>query len=703
MGEPQDLLDFYIDACDSRGLKPDSVLVRLLENKFPDDLEAFNLSNTFLGSDNLAAAFSLLQFCRQLRTVNLENCHLKRSDVEVLISVLPSCPSITTLHLSQNPALGASAGQLLVNMARENKQIKAIALTGTIDAFPGIKNDLKKILDENAKVPEVPLPLMLTKPKQTTNVNVYIDDAQKAPEVTAAHAEKAAEDPGTSEAVKKALKTRGQVRASMLKGGTPSVAGSSMSTAGGRGKKNAESLVLKADLLDHENRTMAQHNKNYDKLPTKMERFAEMHLRGTRLLEELEVGTQWGIEPTYTQDKLVDDGKMDIKVPELMQLLQEYSPDTSSDAARVPEMLGDLLRKETPPQRVRALERELADIGAHHGPGSSEMVNFALSLVDLVRSEPISMEAIIAHLAESDPKLSQTIDAHRNANAERVQAREEGDIARCEALHDKTINLQRTALDIITERINYLLGHNNFKEMMLQKLNDLQDAAHDKLNKASHQNNNLVDRIMADLARLAQLMVAKSTEMDDKKAVFDGEMDKAYLEIEDNRKRQAQLWTRIQAQYNNLKNMGEERLNKIKDTITRKEDYEREVVEYEKFRDVAAQHDIMLSDLLRSAKSCDNFLSAFDGFINEAEAIISRSNDDKEQQIAELLLEEQKRHQDVYRDHYLCVGELIYKKEKRLEEVERTLRHLQFQVDVAKETLDPNVDLYRDQQSDLVR
>eukprot|EP00997_Jenningsia_sp_PLL12_P003504 NODE_1660_length_1099_cov_67.210476_g1357_i0.p1 GENE.NODE_1660_length_1099_cov_67.210476_g1357_i0~~NODE_1660_length_1099_cov_67.210476_g1357_i0.p1 ORF type:complete len:217 (+),score=64.32 NODE_1660_length_1099_cov_67.210476_g1357_i0:304-954(+) len=62
-----------------------------------------------------------------------------------------------------------------------------------------------------------------------------------------------------------------------------------------------------------------------------------------------------------------------------------------------------------------------------------------------------------------------------------------------------------------------------------------------------------------------------------------------------------------------------------------------------------------------------------------------------------LLYDEQRNYLSVFRRFYLTLGELLFKKEKRMQEAQRQLRNAQLQVEIAKETLDANVKLYKDQ------
>ena len=60
-------------------------------------------------------------------------------------------------------------------------------------------------------------------------------------------------------------------------------------------------------------------------------------------------------------------------------------------------------------------------------------------------------------------------------------------------------------------------------------------------------------------------------------------------------------------------------------------------------------------------------------------------------------------HLEYFRMLYLTLGSLIYKKEKRLEEIDRTIRTTHIQLEFCVETFDPNAKKFSDQKKELYK
>lgn len=68
----------------------------------------------------------------------------------------------------------------------------------------------------------------------------------------------------------------------------------------------------------------------------------------------------------------------------------------------------------------------------------------------------------------------------------------------------------------------------------------------------------------------------------------------------------------------------------------------------------------------------------------------------------EMSIGETKMALEYFRPYLLSIGPMIWKKEKRLEELDRGARNLQFTIEMCNETLDPNAKKYEQQANELI-
>ena len=66
-------------------------------------------------------------------------------------------------------------------------------------------------------------------------------------------------------------------------------------------------------------------------------------------------------------------------------------------------------------------------------------------------------------------------------------------------------------------------------------------------------------------------------------------------------------------------------------------------------------------------------------------------------------IEVHKEHLEYFRMLYLTLGSIIYKKEKRLEEIDRTIRTTHIQLEFCVETFDPNAKKFSDTKKELYK
>merc|ERR1711976_1000804 len=72
------------------------------------------------------------------------------------------------------------------------------------------------------------------------------------------------------------------------------------------------------------------------------------------------------------------------------------------------------------------------------------------------------------------------------------------------------------------------------------------------------------------------------------------------------------------------------------------------------------------------------------------------------QQLYDLSVQVHREHLEFYRELYLTIGNLIYKKEKRVEDINRGLRQQHIQLELAAETFHPNAKEFSEKKKKLI-
>ncbi|CAD2219447.1 69 kDa paraflagellar rod protein [Angomonas deanei] len=128
---------------------------------------------------------------------------------------------------------------------------------------------------------------------------------------------------------------------------------------------------------------------------------------------------------------------------------------------------------------------------------------------------------------------------------------------------------------------------------------------------------------------------------------------------------------------------------------------ERRRVEYQQFLDVCEEHKKLLE---LSVYNCDVAVRSVDlveELIAEGCSAIKTRHDYTENDLHDLQLQIHQEYLEAFRRLYKTLGQLVYKKEKKLEEVDRQIRTTHIQLEFAIETFDPNAKKHSDKKKEL--
>ncbi|KAF8288799.1 hypothetical protein TcBrA4_0005720 [Trypanosoma cruzi] len=82
---------------------------------------------------------------------------------------------------------------------------------------------------------------------------------------------------------------------------------------------------------------------------------------------------------------------------------------------------------------------------------------------------------------------------------------------------------------------------------------------------------------------------------------------------------------------------------------------------------------------------------------------IKSRHDKTNEELADLRLQVHQEYLEAFRRLYKTLGQLVYKKEKRLEEIDRNIRTTHIQLEFAIETFDPNAKKHSDAKKELYK
>jgi len=184
---------------------------------------------------------------------------------------------------------------------------------------------------------------------------------------------------------------------------------------------------------------------------------------------------------------------------------------------------------------------------------------------------------------------------------------------------------------------------------------------------------------------------------------FAAQKDKSEKFIKDNEDKQDECWRKIQDLERQLQKLGTERFEEVKRRIEENDREEKRKVEYQQFLDVVSQHKKLLELTVYNCDLAIRAIGIIEELVAEGCSAIKARYDKTNQELADLRLLVHQEYLGVFRRLYKTLGQLAYKKEKKLEEVDRQIRTTHIQLEFCIETLDPNAKKHSDSKKDLYK
>lgn len=173
--------------------------------------------------------------------------------------------------------------------------------------------------------------------------------------------------------------------------------------------------------------------------------------------------------------------------------------------------------------------------------------------------------------------------------------------------------------------------------------------------------------------------------------------------VRENEGKQEEAWNKIQDLERQLQKLGTERFEEVKRRIEEIDREEKRRVEYSQFLEVASQHKKLLELTIYNCDLAIRCTGLVEELVSEGCAAVKARHDKTGQDLAALRLEVHKEHLEYFRMLYLTLGSLIYKKEKRMEEIDRNIRTTHIQLEFCVETFDPNAKRHADMKKELYK
>jgi hypothetical protein len=470
-------------------------------------------------------------------------------------------------------------------------------------------------------------------------------------------------------------------------------------------KQKIHNLKLKTASLENEEHIQDLHVSDWSE--NQKQKLHQSHEKASELLAAVESGTKWNLTAAYDIQKLMRVCGLEMSVREL------YKPEDKPqfiDVMSLKKMLNDLKQHRNKTrivsftgtidnglQKLEKVEEELR----RSQLDATELATVPVAVLKNLE-DCMNVTVIQTALMSNEDQIKQQLLSIDKCKEIRSVALSDGEMAIAEEQFYIKAQLLERLVELVRDKFR-IIGQTDDENKMFAKVHEVQKKAFQETSAMKDSKRRLKQRCEQDLKHLHDAI--QKADLEDAEAMkrFAAQKDKSEKYIRENLEKQDDSWRKIQEQERLLQKLGTERFEEVKRRIEENDREEKRKVEYQQFLDVVSQHKKLLELTVYNCDLAVRCIGIIEELVAEGCNAIKARYDKTNQELAELRLEVHKEYLEAFRRLYKTLGQLVYKKEKRLEDIDRNIRTTHIQLEFSVETFDPNAKKHSDNKKDLYK
>uniref|UniRef100_A0A7S1JA23 Uncharacterized protein n=1 Tax=Eutreptiella gymnastica TaxID=73025 RepID=A0A7S1JA23_9EUGL len=717
----QKLDELYNDTCQQVGVKPDPNVVKILTGQYSREVQTLDFSSNYLGLNGMAVLLDVIAECPSLESLSFENNYLKPESIPHLVKIIKGMPSLCALNLANNSTLGFSTAKLLLQLVKNNKQITELELHGT-GIVPATKDLIAKYLTENATSAQYWANKSIPKSLSYDYTAVGKKDAAdmmvvsmgsnasgspattpKEPSPPASKSTKAPR-PGsvTSQGSQKGEADNGEPQSDedVLNSGYKPAANFKKNEVLAK-EAQATNTNLAENAKGAAGRLQALHYQQTQRTTTMLGEVQSRHAQVNQLIVDLDEQYK---SPAYyfgyNTEKLIQEAQLMLSEDDLVTYGKIYGvgTDKADKLVGIPPLLEKLKHADTTLAEkldIIAQLEELCYIREH-----SDAIPHVAKCYDCLHSKIIDLPYVLKTFRETDDDLDRLILERDNWNDKKEEAFRNGNIGQAEEYHDKSLDVQDKLLRLAIKRVDTLRDLKGQAHLQHQ-VKDAEQKVNIRLAQCARDAEEVMKTVEEDTAKLDEVIIKRRKVVEEKKREYDMFCILAKDRIKAAQARQYDVYDEIDKRFKELEELGEYHHKEYMQYFGNREEYEAEQCALWEFEETWRIHRYNINCLTgvcqKMMRTTDDFAEFFHGI---PERIIEKSNETWTK-TQELTVAETRMCLEYFEPYLLSLGPMIWKKEKRLDELDRMSRSIAFSVEMCADTMDPNARKYEMQANEL--
>eukprot|EP00998_Keelungia_sp_KM082_P008252 NODE_443_length_1941_cov_147.073319_g436_i0.p1 GENE.NODE_443_length_1941_cov_147.073319_g436_i0~~NODE_443_length_1941_cov_147.073319_g436_i0.p1 ORF type:complete len:580 (+),score=229.34 NODE_443_length_1941_cov_147.073319_g436_i0:82-1821(+) len=468
-------------------------------------------------------------------------------------------------------------------------------------------------------------------------------------------------------------------------------------------KQKIHNLKLKTACLENEEYIQELHVSDWSE--NQKQKLAAAHEKAAELLLAVETGTKWNLTQAYDLAKLMrvcglemsqrelykpEDKPQFMDVIGLKKTLQELKQNRNK--TRIVSFTGVI---DNAINKVEKVEEELR----RSQLDATQLAQVPVSTLKQVE-DIMNVTNIQTALSSTEEQIKTVLAQIEKTNEIQNVAMADGEMQVAEEQMYTKVQLQERLIELIQDKYR-IISKVEDENAPFKKIYETQKKANQETSQMKDAKRRLKQRCETDLKHIHDAI--QKADLEDAEAMkrFAAQKDKSERFLRDNLEKQDECWRKIQDLERQLQKLGTERFEEVKRRIEENDREEKRKVEYQQFLEVVSQHKKLLELTVYNCDLAIRVTGLVEELVAESCSAIKARFDRTNQELNDLRLEVHKEYLEFFRMLYLTLGNLIYKKEKKLEELDRNIRTTHIQLEFCIETFDPNAKKHSDAKKQL--
>ena len=470
-------------------------------------------------------------------------------------------------------------------------------------------------------------------------------------------------------------------------------------------KQKIHNLKLKTACLENEELIQELHVSDWSE--SQRQKLRAAHDKAQELLTAVEVGTKWNLTEAYDLAKLMrvcglemsqrelykpEDKPQFMDIIALKKLLQELKQNRNKN--RIVSFTGmidnSIAKVEKVEEELRRSQLDAAQL--------AQVPQRTLKQVEDI----MNVTQIQTALSSTDEQIRTQLQQLEKVKEVETVAMADGEMQVAEEQMWTKIQLQEHLIELVQDKFRHIQKCED-ENAPFKKIYDVQKAATQDTSQMKDAKRRLKQRCETDLKHIHDAI--QKADLEDAEAMkrYAAAKEKSERFIKENIEKQEECWNRIQDLERQLQKLGTERFEEVKRRIEDLDREEKRRVEYAQFLEVGSQHKKLLELTVYNCDLAIRCTGLIEELVGEGCSAVKARYDKTNQELADMRIDVHKEHLEYFRVLYLALGNLIYKKEKRLEEIDRNIRTTHIQLEFCVETFDPNAKKHSDMKKELYK